>query len=579
MHHDQDRDSAPVGSQHQQDTRTLAAGLTAASRLSGRNRTDPVGTPLTTEQAGVKSVRIGAFECEALRMKPRPSTSARVLTHRRVGNIRWGALVACALAVGVACADARAAARAPMPDGEIQRPADVTISRIMVDPSAVSDELGEWIEITNNATSPVDLRGWHLASARDPGFTIPGSLVIRPHSAVILGRSGDAASNGGVRVALVYSGIVLANSGDWVVLANPAGVTIDSVGWKRAPRGTPIVHVAAGIVATRPDAPSQPPTETALPVRPQPQPAAPPELRSASRPPATTELVVRILDVGQGDAVLIQNGGSTVLVDGGPAPAALGDHLDRLGLNGTTIDAVVLTHAHADHYQGLRELFTTRRNITVRYFWENQDPSTNVTLQKLRDSIAARVPLGLVYRDTDDPCANGAPLCTITLRGGAKLHIMRPDPSGAGPNNRSPALKLVGPDSASFTMWMAGDAEADDIQWFTRSYRRNPGMRVDVLKADHHGSCNGVTDLYLDELAPSLLVASLGAVNDYGHMHTQAKAMYARHGIPWYRTDQNGTITLRSAGTPRSRYSITIERGGKNMSGPSDRRSTSAVCR
>jgi competence protein ComEC len=303
-------------------------------------------------------------------------------------------------------------------------------------------------------------------------------------------------------------------------------------------------------------------------------------------PPASTEirspreLTVRLLDIGQGDAILIQNGGSTVLVDGGPKPAALGHYLDALGLNGGTIDAVILTHAHADHYQGLRELFATRRHIAVRFFWENQDPSVNVTLAKLRDSIASRVRAGsLTYRDTDDPCANGKPICTITLKGGATLHIMRPDPQGQGPNNRSPAIKLVGPDSASFTMWMAGDAEREAISWFSQAgYPRTPGMRVDVLKADHHGSCNGVTDDYLDLLKPSLVVVSLGAVNDYGHMHAQAKAMYSAHRVPWYRTDQNGTITLRSAGTPGSRYGVSVERGTKNMGGPSDRSSTQQAC-
>ena len=296
---------------------------------------------------------------------------------------------------------------------------------------------------------------------------------------------------------------------------------------------------------------------------------------------APRELVVRLLDVGQGDAILIQNGASTVLVDGGPNPAALGLHLDALGLNNGTIDAVILTHAHADHYQGLRELFATRRHITVRYFWENQDPSPNVTLGKLRDSIAARVRAGsLTYRDTDDPCANGTPVCIVSLKGGAKLEIMRPEPDGQGPNNHSPALKLVGPDSATFTMWMAGDAEHEAINWFTSAanYQATPGMRVDVLKADHHGSCNGVDDRYLDLLTPSLLVVSLGAVNDYGHMHSQAKAMYQRRGIPWYRTDQNGTITLRSAGTPGSPFTVSVERGAKNMAGPSDRRSTQPDC-
>lgn len=296
---------------------------------------------------------------------------------------------------------------------------------------------------------------------------------------------------------------------------------------------------------------------------------------------ASRALTVRMLDVGQGDAILVQNGGSTVLIDGGPHPQSLGSHLDALGLDGSTIDAVILTHAHADHYQGLRELFATKRHITVRYFWENQDPSSNITLAKLRDSIASRVRAGsLVYRDTDDPCANGTPICTVTLKGGAKLHIMRPEPDAHGVNNHSPAIKLVGPDSASFTMWLAGDAEHEAIDWFaaTADYQHTPGMRVDVLKADHHGSCNGVDDRYLDQLKPSLLIVSVGAVNDYGHMHAQAKAMYQRHGIPWYRTDQNGTITLRSPGTPGSKYTVSVERGDKNMSGPSDRRSTQPDC-
>ena len=290
-------------------------------------------------------------------------------------------------------------------------------------------------------------------------------------------------------------------------------------------------------------------------------------------------LVVRVLDVGQGDAILIQNGASTILVDGGPTPKVLGQHLDALGLNHTTIDAVILTHVHADHYQGLRELFASRRHIAVRYFWENQDPSPNITLAKLRDSIAARIGTGLVYRDTDDPCANGTPVCTINLKGGARLHIMRPDPDGSGANNRSPALKLVGPDSASFTMWMAGDAEQDAIAWFDRAgYAKKPGMKVDVLKADHHGSCNGVTDAYLDALRPSQLVVSLGQGNDYGHMHEQAKATYRKHRIPWYRTDQNGTITIRAPGLPGTGFTTSVEHGGQNLNGPGDRRANPRNC-
>lgn len=288
-----------------------------------------------------------------------------------------------------------------------------------------------------------------------------------------------------------------------------------------------------------------------------------------------------MLDVGQGDATLIENGGSRVLIDGGPEATRLGALLDSLHLNDSTFDVVILTHQHADHLVGLRALFESKRHIAVRYFFENQDPYTAANLRHLRDSINARVARNeLVYRDTDDPCANGTPICTITMKGGAKLHIMRPMPGPGDPNNRSAAVKLVGPDSASFTMWIAGDAEQEEIDWFLRSahYDRNPGMRVSVLKADHHGSCNGVTNAYLDTLRPQWVTASVGAVNGYHHMHAQAKALYRAHHIPWYRTDRNGTITFRSPGTPGGKFSVSVQRGTTDMSGPSDKRSTQQEC-
>lgn len=310
--------------------------------------------------------------------------------------------------------------------------------------------------------------------------------------------------------------------------------------------------------------------------------------RVAGLPPVTRtvtdrggrELVVRVLDVGQGDATYIRNGESRVLIDGGPDDATLGRYLDSLDLNNTTIDVVVLSHQHYDHYNGLFALFESARNIKVRYFFENRDPATARTLGRLRDSVIARMGRdGLIYRDTDDPCGTGAPLCTITLTGGAKLRLLSPLPASDNPNNRSTAVKLVGPDSASFTMWLAGDAERDGIGYFeSAGYQNDPGMRVDVLKADHHGSCNGVTARYLQLLRPSLAIASLAALNDYGHMHEQAKSTYSTAGVPWYRTDQNGTVTIWSPGTRGGGYSVSVERGAQNMSGPSDRPSGQPAC-
>ena len=310
------------------------------------------------------------------------------------------------------------------------------------------------------------------------------------------------------------------------------------------------------------------------------------------RGPATAPLVVRVLDVGQGDAIYIENGGSRLLVDGGPDRAVMGRKLDALGLHDDTLDVVVLTHEHADHASGLRAVFEQRRHITVRYFFENEDPYTGYGLAELRDSASARAARGeLVLRDTDDPCANGRPTCTINLRGGARLRILRPPPAGRGgvpagnPNNRSVALKLVAPDSAAFTMWLAGDAQRQELTWFDRTgYARDPGMRVDVLKADHHGSCNCITARYLDRTHPRYVVMSVGARNSFGHVHEQAKTLLRAREIPWYRTDRNGDIVIRvpvaSAGTKaRPSFTITPTRGTPSADGTTDRFSTQPSCR
>ncbi len=302
---------------------------------------------------------------------------------------------------------------------------------------------------------------------------------------------------------------------------------------------------------------------------------------TAAPPPTGAELVVKVLDIGQGDATYIQNGASRILIDGGPSQTAFGDQLDALGLNNTTIDVVIISHAHFDHYSGLRELFETARGITVRYVFENMDAGTASSLAQLRDSIGARASRGeLIYRDTDDPCLDGSPTCTIYLDGGAKLHILRPDPSGNSVNNRSAAVKLVGPDSASFSMWFAGDAEHEEIGWFDTGaqYDIAPGMDIDVLKSDHHGSCNGLTRRYIELLSPDWATMSVSSSNSYGLVHDQTKALLSELSIPWYRTDENGTITFRSPGTPGGGYTVSVERGGSSMNGAADRASAASDC-
>jgi beta-lactamase superfamily II metal-dependent hydrolase len=494
-----------------------------------------------------------------------------------------------AVSVTVACTDLTV--EPPATNSRIARPGGppqalisgvpaLVINEVMADPSAVTDANGEWIELYNPGQSPINIQNYQIASANDAGFTIASAISVPSHGYVVLARVASPATNGGVTADYAYGTAVnLANASDWLVLRDALGATVDSVAWTSTTAGKSWTlknpwashsTVVAGTV-----------WQLATSTYGLGDFGTPRVQNDGFTGPPVSELVVRVLDVGQGDANYISNGTSKVIIDGGPSTTRFGTLLDSLGLNNSTINVVILSHQHSDHLAGLQELFKTSRHITVNYFFENKDVYAGVGLANLRDSINARVSRGeLIYRDTDDPCVNGSSICNIFMEGGATLHIMKPKPSDSNPNNRSVPVKLVGPDSASFTMWLAGDAEHAAIAWFlgASGYATNPGIHVNVLKADHHGSCNGVTNAYVNAVDPQYVTASVANVNSFAHMHTQTKTLLGAHGKPWYRTDGNGTIVFRTPGTPGGGYTVTTLKGTTNMSGASDAASVSAEC-
>lgn len=499
-------------------------------------------------------------------------------------------ILACA-AIGVACADrvtppARLLAPAAPATAVSSLAGTLVINEFLADPSVSADASGEWIEIHNRGSSAVNLQNFRLASNNDAVHTIAGSVNVPAGGYVVMGRDANTANNGGVTLNYSYgTAITLANAGDWIALRDGSGATIDSVNYTSTTAGvawgvkdpaldnTTVGTASNWTLQTSPFGAGDKGTPGKINDG---------QVTGGGGGGGTTQaLTVRFLDVGQGDATYITNGTSKVIIDGGPDTVRFGKLLDSLGLNGQTIDLVVLSHEHYDHHSGLLELFRSSRNITIRYFEENQNTYSNTQLQRLRDSIAARAARGtLIYRDTDDPCANGSAVCTFTLNGGAKVHVLKPNPAGTTPNNRSAAEKIVGPDSASFSMWLAGDAEQEEISWFLNGagYATNPGMKVNVLKADHHGSCNGVTNAYVNTVNPAWVLAGVGATNTYGHMHQQAKDLYTAHAKPWYRTDGNGTVVITAPGTPGSGYTVAVQKGSSSMSGSTDRTSSQTQC-
>ncbi|WP_422104220.1 lamin tail domain-containing protein [Winogradskyella sp.] len=105
----------------------------------------------------------------------------------------------------------------------------LVISEIMKNPSGVTDANGEYFELYNDETSPVNLQGWTVSDGGTDTHTIGNGLIVKPDGFIVLGRNSNSTTNGGVTVHYQYSGIAMDNTADEIILTNGASTEIDRV--------------------------------------------------------------------------------------------------------------------------------------------------------------------------------------------------------------------------------------------------------------------------------------------------------------------------------------------------------------
>ena len=248
---------------------------------------------------------------------------------------------------------------------------------------------------------------------------------------------------------------------------------------------------------------------------------------AASFWPAPSGLRVRALDVGQGDAFLVEFDGRTLLVDGGPDPARL---LAELGASlppwGRRIDVVALTHAHADHADGLIGVLD---RYQVGLAIEPVGLNPGAVANAWHDHIArAHVP-------------SRAVAAGMRIRvGDATLAVLAPD---GDPRVDVPSLVLR-LERASFSMLFMGDA-TEQAQADLLLSPRSLAARVYV--PPHHGAASAYAVPLVAAVGPSAAVISVGAQNRYGHPTPGTLAALGR--VPTYRTDRDGTVELNQGGS------------------------------
>lgn len=120
---------------------------------------------------------------------------------------------------------------AASPDSAGPSPFKVVVTELLMNPKAVSDTAGEWLEIYNAGTAPVDLSGWTLADDGSDSHKITTSVTVAPGAYAVLARDKSTTSNGGVTAVYQYAKYYLGNSGDEVVLKDKNGLLVDRVAY------------------------------------------------------------------------------------------------------------------------------------------------------------------------------------------------------------------------------------------------------------------------------------------------------------------------------------------------------------
>jgi competence protein ComEC len=243
---------------------------------------------------------------------------------------------------------------------------------------------------------------------------------------------------------------------------------------------------------------------------------------SASRTPPARDLAVRVLDVGQGDSILLDPpDGEPILVDTGPPGDGVEDRLRELGIH--SLAAIEISHDQADHAGDLGALLGAVHVDRVVY--GRADP-------RLR---AAALGAGAApYR-----LAEGGELDSGSLH----LSALWPPRELLGETGEDPnllCLVLVAR-WRHFSMLLTGDAEAEAVPM-------DPGP-VDVLKVAHHGSADAGLGELLDRSVPKLAVISVGAGNSYGHPTDATLAELRVHDVPTIRTDLQGEVDIDANGS------------------------------
>ena len=244
------------------------------------------------------------------------------------------------------------------------------------------------------------------------------------------------------------------------------------------------------------------------------------------------QMKVHYIDVGQGDAILVQVNNKNLLIDAGPRESKdkLINYLDKIDIK--KLDYVIATHPHEDHIGSMSYVID---KYDVESFYAPKIEHTTKTFERMIEALSDKNLKINVIKEG---------MSSIILGENTRVSVFSPvDDTYEQLNNYSPIIKIeFGNNSFLFT----GDAEKlVEKEVLEKGY----DLRADVLKLGHHGSTSSTSEKFLKAVNPSICVIEVGKDNDYGHPHKETLELIKKNKLKVYRTDVDSDVVLISDGS------------------------------